>query len=135
MKIQLTYDEILGYVEDKFHVRPTVEVVDDQALRVSYKISRFVPTISVDIHIDSVSKELIKLSYDCSSVINGLLSGAIGFIEQKVPRHQIQILTDEKRVLVHFDAFKELDKLFAVIEPTDISFNDESVELELLLKS
>ena len=30
---------------------------------------------------------------------------------------------------------EELDKLFAVIEPTDISFNDESVELELLLKS
>ena len=29
MNIQLTYDEILGYVEDKFHVRPIVEVVDD----------------------------------------------------------------------------------------------------------
>lgn len=34
MKIQLTYDEILGYVEDKFHVRPTVEVVDNQTLSV-----------------------------------------------------------------------------------------------------
>ena len=134
MNIQVSYNEILGYVEEKFHVKPTVEAVDRKTLRIMYKISRFVPTISVDIHIDSVSKESISLSYDCSSIVNGLLSGVVGFIEEKVPNQQVEVYTDDKQVLVHLDAFEELEKVLAVVEPTDLSFNDESAELTLLLK-
>ena len=89
MNVQLRYNEILGYVEDKFHVRPTLEVEDDQTLSVSYKISRFVPTINVDVHIDLVSKELIALSYDCSSIVNGFLGGVVGFMQERIPRVQI----------------------------------------------
>lgn len=111
-----------------------MEAVDRKTLRIRYKISRFVPTISVDIHIDSVSKDLIRLSYDCSSIVNGLLSGVIGFLEEKIPNQQVEVYTDDKQVLVHLDAFEELEKVLAVVEPTDLSFNDESAELTLLLK-
>ena len=131
MKIQLTYDEILGYVEDKFHVRPTVEVVDDQTLSVSYKISRFVPTINVDIHVDSVSEELIALSYDCSSIVNGLLSGVVGFIQERIPREQIEFSTDNKKVLVHLDKVEQLRKVLDVVVPTDITFYSDSIVLSM----
>lgn len=131
MKIQLTYDEILGYVEDKFHVRPTVEVVDDHTLSVSYKISRFLPTINVDIHVDSVSKNLIALSYDCSNIVNGLLNGVIGFVGEKIPRHQVEVISNDKQVLVHLDAFEQLEKVFAVVEPTDITFYSDSIVLNM----
>ena len=99
-----------------------------------YKISRFVPTISVDIHIDSVSKDLIRLSYDCSSIVNGLLSGVVGFIEEKIPSHQVEVYTSDKQVLVHLDAFEELEKVLALVEPTDITFGNEGAELKLLLR-
>lgn len=131
MKIQLTYDEILGYVEDKFHVRPTVEVVDDQTLSVSYKISRFLPTINVDIHVDSVSEELIALSYDCSSNVNGLLSGVVGFIDERIPREQIEFSTDNKKVLVHLDKVEQLRKVLDVVVPTDITFYSDSIVLNM----
>ena len=129
MNIQLTFNEILGYVENKFHIRPTIDVVDRKTLRIMYKISRLMPAISVNVHVDSVSKELIRLSFDCSSIVNVLLKGAVEFIEQKVPRNQVQILTEEKRILVYLDAFKELEKVFAVVEPTDMSFNHEEVNI------
>ena len=131
MKIQLTYDEILGYVEDKFHVRPTVEVVDDQTLSVSYKISRFVPTINVDIHVDSVSEDLIRLSYDCSSIVNGLLSGVVGFIQERIPREQIEFSTDNKKVLVHLDKVEQLKKVLDVVALTDITFYSGSIVLNM----
>ena len=131
MNVQLSYNEILGYVEDKFHVRPTVEVVDDQTLSVSYKISRFVPTINVDVHIDLVSKELIALSYDCSSIVNGLLGGVVGFIQERIPREQIELSTDNKKVLVHLDKVEQLKKVFDVVVPTDITFYSESIVLSM----
>lgn len=133
MNIQLTYDEILGYVEEKFHVRLTIGVVDNKTLHVMYKISRFVPTISVDIHVDTVSKDLIKLSYDCSGIVNGLLGGVVGFIDEKIPKHQVEVFTNEKQVLVHLDGFEELDKVFAVVEPTDITFDNDAVMLNMAL--
>ncbi|MBQ8221007.1 MAG: hypothetical protein IJZ31_07375 [Bacteroidaceae bacterium] len=131
MNVQLSYNEILGYVEDKFHVRPTVEVVDDQTLSVSYKISRFVPTINVDVHIDLVSKELIALSYDCSSIVNGLLGGVVGFMQERIPREQIELSTDNKKVLVHLDKVEQLKKVFDVVVPTDITFYSDSIVLNM----
>ena len=131
MKIQLTYDEILGYVEDKFHVRPIVEVVDDQTLSVSYKISRFVPTINVDIHVDLVSEELIALSYDCSSIVNGLFGGVVGFIQERIPREQIELSTDNKKVLVNLDKVEQLRKVLDVVVPTDITFYSDSIVLNM----
>ncbi|MBR5847597.1 MAG: hypothetical protein IKY72_07365 [Bacteroidaceae bacterium] len=128
MNIQLTFNEILGYVENKFHIRPTIDVVDRKTLRIMYKISRLMPAISVNVHVDSVSKELIRLTYDCSSIINCLLKGLI-----KIPRHQVEVHTNEHQVLVHLDTFEELVKVLAVVEPTDITFSNNAVNIMLSL--
>lgn len=131
MNIQLSYNEILGYVVNKFHIRPTVDVVDSKTLRITYKMNMFLPTISVDVHIDSVSEELIVLSYDCSSIINGLLSGVVGFIQERIPREQIELSTDNKKVLVHLDKVEQLKKVFDVVVPTDITFYSDSIVLNM----
>lgn len=135
MNLELTYNEIQNYVKSKLHVEPIVESVDSKTLRITYKMNMFVPAVSVDLHVDSISNGTVVLSYRCSDIVNGLLKGIIGFVEDKIPSHQVGIFTDTKRVLVHLDAFEKLDKVLAVVEPTDISFNDKSAELKLLLKS
>lgn len=134
MNVQLTFNEILGYVENKFHIRPTIDVVDRKSLRIMYKISRLMPAISVNVHVDSISKELIRLTYDCSSIINCLLKGLIRLVEEKIPRHQVEVLTNEHQVLVHLDTFEELVKVLAVVEPTDITFSNNAVNVMLSLK-
>ena len=135
MNVQLTYNEIMNYVKSQFHVEPIMEAVDSKTLRITYKMNMFVPAVSVDLHVDSISNGTVVLSYRCSDIVNGLLKGIIGFVEDKIPSHQVGIFTDTKQVLVHLDAFEELDKVLALVEPTDISFNDKSAELKLLLKS
>ena len=89
------------------------------------------PTINVDIHVDSVSEELIALSYDCSSIVNGLLSGVVGFIQERIPREQIEFSTDNKKVLVHLDKVEKLRKVLDVVVPTDITFYSDSVVLSM----
>lgn len=133
MNVQLTYNEILRYVKSKFHVALTVEVVDNKTLHITYKMNVFVPAINVDLLVDSVSKETLALSYDCSSIVNGLLKGVVGFIEQKIPKRQVEILSDEKRVLIHLDAFEELTKVLTVVEPTAVTFNNDAIVLGMTL--
>lgn len=95
----------------------------------------FVPAVSVDLHVDSISNGTVVLSYKCSDIVNGLLRSVIGLVEQKIPRHKIEILTDTRQIKIHLNAFEELDRVLSIMEPTDISFNDKSAELKLLLKS
>lgn len=125
----------MNYVKSRFHVEPIMEAVDSKTLRITYKMNMFVPTVSVNLHIDSVSNKTVVLSYRCSDIVNGLLKGGIGFVEQKIPKHKVEVLTDTRKIKNHLDAFEELDKVLALVEPTDISFNDKSAELKLLLKS
>ena len=131
MNVQLSDNEILGYVEEKFHVKPTLEVVDSKTLRMMYKMNRFVPTVSIDLHIDAVSKNSVALSYSCSNIVHGLINGVVGFIQERIPREQIELSTDNKKVLVHLDKVEQLKKVFDVVVPTDITFYSDSIVLNM----
>lgn len=133
MNVQLTYNEIMNYVKSQFHVEPIVESVDSKTLRITYKMNMFVPAVSVDLHVDSVYNKTVVLDYRCSDIVNGLLKGVIGFVEQKIPKYQVEILTDTRKIKIHLDAFEELDKVLAVVEPTDITFNNDAVVLNMIL--
>ena len=133
MNIQLDYDEILIYVKKKFNIGPTIKMVDNKTLRIIYKIGIFVPTINVDLHVDAISKDTLTLSYSCSDIANGLLKGVIGLVGEKNPKHQVEISTEKKQVLVHLNAFKELDQVFMIVEPTDIVFSKDAIILNMVL--
>ena len=134
MNVQLNYEEILSYVESKYRVRPTISTVNDSTLSVAYKMNAFVPTVTVDVHVDEVSKESVVLSYNCSAIVAGLLKGIILFIEEKIPKHEIEISTDEKKIHIHLDAVKQLEKVLELVVPTSISFDEEAVNVCLALQ-
>lgn len=133
MNVQLTYNEIMNYVKSQFHVEPIVESVDSKTLRITYKMNMFVPAVSVDLHVDSISNGTVVLSYKCSDIANGLLGSVIGLVEQKIPRHKIEILTDTRQIKIHLNAFEELDRVLSIVEPTGITFNNDVVVLDMTL--
>lgn len=133
MNLQLTYSEILNYVKSKFHVEPTMKAVDSKTLRITYKMNMFVPAVSVDLHVDSISNGTVVLSYKCSDIVNGLLGSVIGLVEQKIPRHKIEILTDTRQIKIHLNAFEELDRVLSIVEPTGITFKNDAVVLDMTL--
>lgn len=131
MNVQLSYNEILGYVKKRFKVEATVSAVDSKTLRVMYKMNCFVPTVSIDLHIDAVSKNFVALSYSCSNIMHGLINGVVGFIQERIPREQVEFSTDNKKVLVHLDKVEQLKKVYDVVVPTDITFCSDSIVLNM----
>lgn len=123
----------LNYVKSKLHVEPIVESVDSKTLRITYKMNMFVPAVSVDLHVDSISNGTVVLSYKCSDIVNGLLGSVIGLVEQKIPRHKIEILTDTRQIKIHLNAFEELDRVLSIVEPTGITFKNDAVVLDMTL--
>ena len=134
MNVQLNYEEILSYVENKYHVKPTISAVNDSTLSIAYKKNAFVPTVTVDVHVDEVSKESVVLSYNCFIIVAGLLKGSIHLIEEKIPKHEIEISTDERKIYIHLDAIKQLEKVLEFVVPTSISFDEKAVNVSLTLQ-
>ena len=122
----------MSYVESKYHVKPTISVVNDSTLSVAYKMNVFVPTVTVDVHVDEVSKESVVLSYNCSTIVVGMLKGIILLIEEKIPKHEIEISTDEKKIHIHLDAIKQLEKVLEFVVPTNIFFDEDAVNVRLI---
>lgn len=135
MNVQLNYEEILSYVENKYHVKPMINTVDESTLSIAYKMNAFVPTMTVDVHVDEVSQESVVLSYNCSTIVAGLLKGIILLIEEKTPKHKINISTDDKKIYIHLDAIKQLEKILEFVVPTRINFDRNSMNVCLIPKT
>lgn len=131
MNVQLNYEEVLSFVESQYHIRPTVRAIDDATLSVAYKMNAFVPTVMVALHVDEVSKETVTFSYNCSNIVAGLLKGFAPLIEKKIPKHEIEISTDERKVRIHLSEIKQLEKVLEYVVPTEIVFKEESVNIGL----
>lgn len=129
MNVQLNYEEVLSFVESQYHIRPTVRAVDDATLSVAYKMNAFVPTVTVDLHVDEVSKETVTFSYNCSNIVAGLLKGFILLVEEKIPKNEIEISTDERKVRIHLSEIKQLEKVLEYVAPTEIVFKEDLVNI------
>ncbi len=134
MNLQLNYDEVLTYVKQKYHVEPTIDFVDASTLRLAYKMNFFVPTISMYLHFVSVINNTIKLNYDSADFASILsLRLFIIYIKNNTNHSQIDIIEENKQVLIHLDAFTGLRQTLAVVKPVHITFNKDSVVIDMAL--
>lgn len=125
MNIQLSFNEILDYVKHAYNVEPTITTIDNRTIRVTYKMN----LISLDLHIDGFSRDLVNISYSCSNAISHILNGFILLMGKKIPKHEIEISTDDKKIRIHLNAIKQLEKVLEYVAPTEIVFKEDSVNI------
>lgn len=132
MRATISYTEISDWAGKRYHIAPAFKRVDDKSLEVSFKPGLFVPTIRVTLKIEAVRKDVVCLSYDCSTAVSLLINGAVEHLQDKIP-HGIEVKPDDKRVNIYLDRIDKLKNALDYVAPTDITFSDEEVCLSLAL--
>ena len=125
MKITINYAEIVDYIESHYKVRPNISYVDTKTINVSYKASIFLPGISINVHIESVTEETIILSYDCSQGTKLLIKGILAFLKE-------QLKEVERRIQAACDRAgrkREEVTLIAVSKTKPVSMIEETYQL------
>ena len=133
MKVSAFYEEISNFVEKHYSVRPSIKYVDEKSVEIGIKPALFIPTINLTLHIDAMRKEVICLSYHCSSAVALMVAGAAEFLEKMIP-NGIEILTEDKRINVFPERVAEFSKVSTYLSLSSIQFNEKSVELLLDMK-
>ena len=126
MKVSAFYEEISNFVEKHYSVRPSIKYVDEKSVEIGIKPALFIPTINLTLHIDAMRKDVICLSYHCSSAVALMVAGAAEFLEKMIP-NGIEILTEDKRIA-------EFSKVSTYLSLSSIQFNEKGVELLLDMK-
>lgn len=133
MKVELSYEEIINYVERNYFIHPQLVYIDERTIDIRYKPSRFLPAMSIRVHIDSYRKDVVCLSYECSAPMAMIISGAVGHLGNKIPQG-IDVNTTEKRIVIHLDQIDVLEKPLSYMELEMISFCDNHIGVSARLK-
>lgn len=134
MQLNLTYKEILDFVKEKYNKDLSIKRVDDKQLCITYQKELFIGSIKADalLAVNKVSSQSIEMSYSFPNAILGnVFDLAIKFIQDKLPENQIEIDKDNKTIKVHLNQIEKFKKALTYIEPTDMSFTEDSIIIDM----
>lgn len=132
MKAEITYTEISSFIEKECTIRTRFTTVDAKTVEISYKPSVFMSTISVTLHIETISNDLICLSYDCGVPASLIIAGAVAWLEEKIPKG-IEVNTSNRHIYIYPQHFEQIEKVLEYVTLTSISFEEEVANIELTL--
>lgn len=132
MNAVITYKEISDFVESQYKIRPMLNTVDTQTVEISYKPGVFIPAIAIKLRIDEVSDDVVHLSYECGKGVSFVITGAVSYLEQKIPKC-IEVNTTDKRITVYPQHIKELEKALEYVALNNVRFEDNSINLALMI--
>ena len=132
MNTIITYKEISNFIEKEFKVRPKFTTIDGKTIEVNYKPGVFMPAIGVKLHIEAMRKDIICMSYECGTPTSLMIAGVVAYLEEKIPSG-IEVNTSDKRVNIYPQRFKQIEKVMEYVALSNITFDDNSINIELTL--
>ncbi|MBR5237701.1 MAG: hypothetical protein IKV26_03210 [Paludibacteraceae bacterium] len=132
MKAIITYNEILDFVENKFRVRPTLSRIDLRNLEVSYRPMALMPAITIRLCVESVSQDEVVLSYMCNPAVEMMVGGVVTYFKQMIP-DGVDVNTTTRKVNIYPQRIEQLNKALNYVVLSDIVFEEDSVNVVVLI--
>ena len=133
MTVELSYEEIINYVERNFFIRPQLVYIDGRTVDIEYKPSKFLPAMSIRVCIDGCRNDVVCLSYECSAPMAMIISGAVGNLGNKIPQG-IDVNTTEKRVVMYLNQIEVLERRVAYVELEAVSLYEDHIDISTRLR-
>ncbi len=132
MNIIITYKEISDFIEHKFKIRPTFSSVNKNILNVSYKPVAFIPSIDIKFVIDEISDDSVSISYDCSAAAALMIAGVVTYLNENIP-NGVDVNTTDRKVKIYPQQIEQVEKALEYVALSDITFDENSINIALLL--
>lgn len=130
MNVILTYTEISDFIEKEFKIRPKFTAIDEKTFEVSYKPSVFMPAIAIKFHIAAMRKDVVCMSYDCSTAASLMIAGIIAYFEEKIPSG-IDVNTVDKHINIYPQCLRQIGKTLEYVALSDITFERDAINISL----
>ena len=133
MNASIQYNEITSFIERNYRLKIGLKSIEQKELEVCYKLSSFIPQISITLHIENISNDCIGLTYKSNSALELIINGIVSFVKENVPTG-VEIDTTARRVKVYPHKFEKLEKALEFVELKDVVFENDEIKAVLSLK-
>lgn len=133
MKISIPYNEISRFIRKRYVIDLQWKRIDTKTLEVSYNPSTLIPSVNIILRVDAVRDDVIHFSYSCNIPIALLIAGAIGHIQDKIPKG-IEVDIDKKSILIYPKSLLQTQNFITHVTLTDIICNNENIDVLFMLK-
>ena len=130
MNAIITYNEISDFIEKKFKIRPKFTTIDEKTFEMSYKPALFMPAIAIKFHIAAMRKDVVCMTYDCSTAASLMIAGIVAYLEEKIPSG-IEVNTTDKRINIYPQGLKQIEKVLEFVALSDIVFENDTINISL----
>ena len=132
MKLKVTFDEIIEQVQKRFHVAPTLKMVDYKTIEASYKPMPFIK-VALTIKVLEIHNDGLTLKYDAGTATMMMLQGAIELVKEHLPEF-VTINDSAKTICINASKIEKADKMLEMLQLKDVCFDADGVDIELKLK-
>lgn len=132
MNVLITYKEISDFIEQKFKIRPLFSSIDRRTLNVSYKLMAFMPSIDIKFVIDEISDDSVSISYDCGAAAALMIAGVVTYLNENIP-NGVDVNTTNRKVKIYPQQIEQVEKALEYVALSDITFDENSINIALLL--
>jgi hypothetical protein len=133
MQLSITYKELENQILRHYNTTVNISVIDDKTICASQRIMPLLPSVKLEIHIKSIEGTDIFLSYNSGFLTKSLIKGIILFVGENLAE-QVGFIEQDCAV-VHLAKIKDLDKVFDLLNLTDVLFDEEKINLYLEFKN
>lgn len=134
MKVVINYSELADYIESHHKVRLNISYVDGKTINVSYQVARFLPSVSVNIHIENATNEMLLFSYDSSSATQLLIKTGVKFLKEQLEEKYLTVDDERNCILLHIANIEPIQEAFEYVSLSDIIFEQDAIEITVILK-
>ena len=130
MNIVINYEEISCFIEQKFKRSPSFVTIGEKSIEVSYKPRLFIPTFSLQFHIDYIIDNTISISYNCGPSASLVIAGFVKFIENNIPSG-IDVNAIDQHINIYPLQLTQTEMAFRYVKLSDIIFRESSLNITL----
>ena len=126
------YKEISDFIEQKFKIRPLFSSIDRRTLNVCYKPMAFMPSIDIKFVIDEISDDSVSISYNCGAAAALMIAGVVTYLNENIP-NGVDVNTTNRKVKIYPQQIEQVEKALEYVALSDITFDENSINIALLL--
>lgn len=137
MNIVVSFNEIKDIISKKTNNTINLDFtrVDYRTVKVSYKPMQFLPAVNVDVMVTKVDNSQLVLSYKANPAVDMIIKGISNYLDNHIPKEIIELDASIQCVCINLDKIEQLQKPLEMTELKQISFEEENVRAEIVLKS
>ena len=136
MQVKIEFYELQSLVRQKTGREIVLSAVDGQTVKVEAKVEVKVPllgkiekNIGMNVSVEQIEGNDIRLKYDGGLGTDMIIGGLLSFLSS-TPAMKMMEKSPGNGIVVHLNEIEEAQKVLEMVELTDITFNDNAVDIE-----